>query len=168
MKPPKHTCLYYSRGPHFTRTVRRVRHDFPRDRITVIVPPGFEKRGLAQVERGTSEDGPVPLFPVPPLQFLPIEKANGPAVAWRQLRVIRKARYDRIAIMFDSPKLRLLAALSGAPERWCYSVEGRRFPLKRAIVATLFGTLWRHLRGRLRYGRIRCVVKHCPVKRGRD
>ena len=34
-------AVFYSLGPHFQRTLERLRADFPAAEITAMVPPGF-------------------------------------------------------------------------------------------------------------------------------
>ena len=149
MNTRERICAYYSHGPHFTRMLKALRAAHPDAEITAMVPPGYPHAPLAGLADAVVE----------------VAKPATVSGALGVLRRIRAGRYDCLAMMFDSPKLRLLAALSGVPRRVCHSVDRRQFPLKRAIIAPLMGALWRNLRGRILYRRIRYIVDHYPVER---
>ena len=148
-------CALYSHGPHYARVLRHLRRAYPDAVITALVPPGF---------------------PNEPLEGLAHKRLDLPAKAARRrgfaalraiLPVIRRGRYDLFVVMFDSFRLRLLAALSGARERRCFTADGRFIPLRLSLARLLAGTAWRNLRGRVTYWRIRWIVHHCPVEKKR-
>ena len=141
--------MLYSRGPHLLRTLKQLRAEAPGDHVTAIVPPGFPTETL----EGLADD--VREAPRP----------AGLAGAWRMARGLRAERFDRFVVMFDSPRLRLLAALRGARVRECRTVEGRTIALPRSVWGTLLTAAARSLRGRLRYHYIRCIVRHRRVGR---
>ena len=152
MNTTKRICAYYSHGPHYTRMLKSLRQDAPGAEITAMVPPGYPREAL----EGLADT------------IMEVEKPAGPANAMGVLRRIRAGRYDSLAVMFDSPKLRVLAALSGVPERVCHSIDRRQYPLRRAIIGPLLTALWRNVRGHILYWRIRYIVEHQPVQRGRS
>jgi hypothetical protein len=117
-----------------------------------MVPPGYPRAALA----GTGAD-------IIETECGAYGLRNLPALL-RLVRSLRAARYDQFVVMFDSPKLRLLAGLSGARECRCHTVDGRVLPVRMAPLRTLLDTLARNLRGRIAYAYIRWVVYHRPVK----
>jgi DNA-binding transcriptional LysR family regulator len=140
---------FYSRGPHFGRVLARLREEYPEADITAHVPEGFP-------EAPVREHGARILYcgGAPPLRALP-----------SLIRSLRAQRYDLFVVIFDSPKLRLLAAASGAKQRCCHTVDGRIFPLRTAFSRMLAGGIWRRLCGAIVYARIWCVVHFRPVKK---
>lgn len=155
-KPVRRICALYSHGPHYARVLRHLRQAYPEAVVTALVPPGF---------------------PNEPLEGLAHKRLDMPdaAVDRRGLRalrallpVVRRGRYGLFVVMFDSFRLRLLAALSGARERRCFTADGRFIRLRLSLVRLLADALWRNLRGRVTYWRIRYIVHHRPVETKRD
>lgn len=146
--------LYYSVGPHFARARARLREMDPGARITVLIPAGYpvsdEIRMLAGdiVETELAHYSPRDL-----------------GACIRLVRQIRTARYARFAVMFDSPQLRILAALSGAPERVCIVASGRCVPLRSSLTRTVVNLALRNLWGRIAYAGIWLAIHLLPVKR---
>ena len=138
MYVPKRIGLFYSLGPHFVRALRQVRAAHPHARITAIVPPGFPKAMLEHADN-------VLTVPPPP---------HGLRNAAALVRVLREQRFDRLVVLFDSPRLRVLARLSGARERWCCGPDGRHAALEGGILGTLLRGLGRKIRGHLTWARI--------------
>jgi len=138
MDVPKRIGLFYSLGPHFVRALRQVRAAHPHARITAIVPPGFPKAMLEHADN-------VLTVPPPP---------HGLRNAAALVRVLREQRFDRLVVLFDSPRLRVLARLSGARERWCCGPDGRHAALEGGILGNLLRGLGRKIRGHLTWARI--------------
>lgn len=151
MNGAERVCAYYSRGPHFARNLKVLRQRHPDSDITAIIPPDYPAaslEGLADTVEpvGLASDGRRDL-----------------RALIRLARHIRRGRYDLFVVMFDSPKLRLLASLSGARRRECLTIDGRRFPVRFAPLAQALGGLWRRSRGHLTYARIWFVVRFFKV-----
>ncbi|HNR31308.1 MAG TPA: hypothetical protein PKI11_10500 [Candidatus Hydrogenedentes bacterium] len=153
MPDPKRICAFYSRGPHFMRLLAFLREREPQAHITAVVPPGYPKallgnRADAVIETAKAQYAARDLAGIRDL-----------------LRTIRAGRFDEFVVMFDSPRLRLLAAFTGAARRSVFTVDGRCLPLTVSPVAVLVSWLYRSLRGRLTFAYIYCVVHGRPVER---
>ena len=153
MNAPENICAFYSRGPHFLRTLKFLRAQHPQARITAVVPPTFP----AEAALGIAN------------QVIKTHQANWSLRHQRDLRklvrALREGRYDAFVVMFDSPKLQVLAALSGARHRYCYTIDGRYVPIRLALARQVFGTLARNIKGRLLYAYLHYVVYCRPVQK---
>lgn len=153
MNEPTNICAFYSRGPHFLRLLKHLRTQHPQARITAVVPPAFP----AEAALGVAT------------QVIKTQQAQWTLAHQRDLRklvgVLRGGKYDLFVVMFDSPKLRVLAALSGARARHCYTIDGRYFPLRLALFRQLGSNLARSIRGRLLYAYLHFVVYCRPVQK---
>lgn len=137
-------CAFYSRGPHYMKMIKALRRRWPDGHIVALIPPAFRQESVA----GKADE---------------VQTTAGSANARAVLRQIRTGKYDIVAVMFASAKLRLLAVLSGASGRYCYTMDGRLVRLRLGLLSLLFATVWRRLRGEITYRRIRYVVRHRPV-----
>jgi len=153
VKEPRNIAAFYSRGPHFARLLKELRKRYPEARITAIAPPGFPQDALVgQADRLVYTDRPVYTL-------------QEPGALLGLVGQIRKGKYDLFAVMFDSPKLRMLAALSGARQRVCYTTSGQYQPLRLSPVRQVVAGLYRALRGRITYYYIRRIVYRYPVEK---
>jgi ADP-heptose:LPS heptosyltransferase len=147
-------CLFYSHGPHYTRVLKELRKQYPEAFITALVPKSYPRthlEGLADQVQETAE------------QAYGLRNLSG---LRRLLSQIRAGHYDHFVVLFDSPKLRLLASRTGIPRRSCHTVDGRQFELERGIIPLLLKTVYRNIRGRIRYAYIRYIVSHRPINKG--
>ncbi|MBI2431918.1 MAG: hypothetical protein HYV26_03510 [Candidatus Hydrogenedentes bacterium] len=139
-------CAFYSRGPHYVRVLRGLRERYPEARITALVPPEFPHAPIAALVDNIEHH----------------ECAMYGLHCWpallRLVRQVRAGRYDLFVLMFDSTRLRAVAAVSGAPERYCYTLDGRSLPLDEWLVGQCLKVFWRNLCGRMTYARVRCSV----------
>lgn len=152
MKEVRNIAAYYSRGPHFARLLKELRKRYPEARLTAITPPGFPQEALiGQADRmiHTSQA---------------VYGLHEPGALFSLVGQLRKGKYDLFVVMFDSPKLRMLAALSGAKRRACYTTSGDYTPLGLSPFRQVFTMIYRGLQGRIRYRRIRRIVYTQPVK----
>ena len=115
---PERICAFYSKGPHFVRMMRRLRDEYPGETIVAAIPAGY---------------------PFPAIETLADETVRLPEGAgpWTVLRRLRRARCSHMVVMFDSPRLNLLARMSGCGCRWCYSVDGQLQLLNRSLPGLL-------------------------------
>jgi ADP-heptose:LPS heptosyltransferase len=143
-------CALYSHGPHFVRLLRHLRAEYPDTQLVAFVPPDYPaaviKQWADRVER------------------IPGGK-RGMTAFKEVLRQVRAERCDLLVVMFDSPKLRVLAAASGVRNRYYYAADGRYAPLRKGLLSSLLHGLWRQCVGRVRYAYIRHVVYHRPVQK---
>lgn len=153
MKETLRIGVLYSRGPHFTRALQQLREAHPQARITAIVPPEYPREALQ-----TLADTVV-------VSAQNAQAGRSLKTAVSVVRQIRAGRFDRFVVMFDSLRLRLLAAASGATERACHTADGRILSLSRNPMPALARACARNVRGRCRYAYIRWVVYHRPVEK---
>lgn len=153
MNTPENICAFYSRGPHFLRMLKFLRTLHPNARITAVVPPSFP----AEAALGVANQ----VIKTQHAQWSPRQHR-----ALRKLvRVLREGRYDLFVTMFDSPKLRVLASLSGAKIRQVYTIDGRYLPLRLALARQFAMSLSRNIRGRLLYAYLYYQVHYRPVQK---
>ncbi len=148
----QHIVAFYSRGPHYVRLLRHLRSVHPNARITAMIPPAFPGDtlvGLADAVVAT---------PPPP------HGARSPGALMALIRQIRSRGCTRFVVMFDSPRLRLVAMASGAPERWCFGPDGSYAAIEAAPLRRLLGGLGGRLRGWTTWLRIWVVVHTTRVK----
>lgn len=144
-------CAYYSRGPHFARNLKTLRQRHPDARIVAVVPPDYPADALAGFADAVEPVG------------LPADGRRDLRAMLRLARHLRAGRHDLFVVMFDSPKLRLLATLSGARRRECLTIDGRCFPVRFAPLAQFFDAAIRRAWGHLVYARIWFVVRFFKV-----
>lgn len=155
MNEPERICAFYSHGPHYRRMLRFLRERYPAARITALVPPTYPREFL----EGQVDD----IVVTAQTQY-----SSRNATAIRQLiQQIRGGGYGFFVVMFDSPRLRILSALTGVAERYCYQADGRYTPVRLSLTRAIANTVWRNLRGRLTYARIWLIVHFRHVERGR-
>jgi hypothetical protein len=76
---------------------------------------------------------------------------------WRTLDLVkelRKGNYYRFIVIFDSVKLRILAAMSHAPACCCWALHGRVIPLETNVPHVLWDIARQIPRGWFRYLRV--------------
>lgn len=145
-------CAFYSHGPHFRRLLRYLRHKHPEAHVTALIPPDYPERHIEQEADAVERTSHTREGMGTPRAFLGL------------MGQIRRGNYDRFVVMFNSPRLRVLAAMTGVPERRYYDVNGRYQKIRIGLVTTLASALWRNLRGRVTHAYIRWVIKHRPVE----
>lgn len=147
MTTDPHIGLFYSYGPHFIKTARALRAEYPKARITAFLPREFPVGLLSGLD-------------IESLQVLPTPGAHRSlAGLYTLVRTIRAYRLDLFVILFNSPRLRLLSSLSGAAERQCRLVDGRRVPVRFTLAGGALHTLRTRIGGHLRYARIWIEVR---------
>ena len=156
MTPGKRMAVFYSAGAHFTRALETLRAQEPGAHITAIVPRGHP---AADAARG--------LVDRVEITECPAYSPRDWAACFRLVRGIRAARYDGFAVLYDSPQLRMLAALSGARARAWLTASGERFPLAGGVTAVSFSLAFCRLRGLLAYAGMWLAVRCLPVRGGK-
>ena len=153
MNEPGRICAFYSHGPHFLRLLRFLRGQYPSAHLTALVPPNYPQSYIL----GHADA---------------VEVTERTQYGWRDLGAmrrlvanVRKGNYDVFAVMFDSPRLRLLSALTRTPERRCYTVDGRYVPLRLSFGRAALGALGRQICGHFTYARVWLVVHFMHVER---
>ncbi len=151
-----HIAAFYSRGPHFERMLAELRRQYPEAHLCAMVPRGYPVETLDSLADECWET----------------ECSSGSlrqsGALLRLLGAIRRRRFSLFAVMFPSLKLELLARASGAPQRMCRTVDGRMILLNSPLIAVLFGTALRRLRGEITCLRIAWCVRHCPVEKNKQ
>lgn len=155
MSDPKRICAFYSHGPHYRRMLRFLRERHPAASIIALVPPSYPQDFLT----GEADE----IVTTAQTQYA----SRDIAAVRHLLRLIRGGGYDLFVVMFDSPRLRVLSALTGIDERYCYLADGRYTPVRLSLMRAAADVLWRNVRGRIMYARIWLNVRFRHVERGR-
>ena len=129
---PERICAFYSKGPHFVRMLKHLREAYPGETLIAAIPASFP---FTTIEPLVDETIRLP------------EPVGQPG--------LRRARCSHMVVMFDSPRLNLLARFSGAGCRWCFTVDGRLHALAHALPGLLLSPLARRGRGEWAYVRAR-------------
>jgi hypothetical protein len=148
MNAPKRICAYYSVGPHYRRMLERLRQDHPDAVVAAWIPPGLT---LTDTERRMADE----IVVTERAHFSPTDVR----ACARLVRRIRAMRFDVFAVMFDSPQLQTLAALSGAKECVYTTPRGHRVPAPTSVIRVAAVWLGRNLWGRLVYAAVWLAVR---------
>src|SRR5690606_16419650 len=116
---PERICAFYSRGPHFVRMLKHLREAYPGETLIAAIPASFPFPTIEPLVDETIR------LPEPGAR-------SGLRRVWAIVRRLRRARCSHMVVMFDSPRLNLLARFSGAGRRWCFTVDGRLHALAHA------------------------------------
>lgn len=139
---PERICALYSKGPHFVRMLQRLREEYPDETIVAAIPTTYPFPAIQLFADATIR--------------LPEAGETSPWVRpWTVVRAIRRARCSHIVVMFDSPRLNLLARVCGTGRRWCYSVDGRLHALARPTLGLVLAPVLHRVRGQMDYMRAR-------------
>jgi hypothetical protein len=143
-------AVFHSPGHDFAGALRRVKEAWPTARLIAWVPASYAApeavEALADEIRRADRDrfGARNVYPL--------------------LRQIRSERYDCFVVLFDSTRLRLFAALSGARERaWCPPL-GSLGPLPNAPITVALREAALLVKGRAACAWIRLVVRILRVR----
>lgn len=147
MSRPEHICVFHSRGPHFIRTLKRLRQAHPDAVITALTPPKYP--AADEVAQYANELRTIELAHYSPAD---------PAACWRLVQKIRAAHFTMFVVLFDSLQLRVLSAMTGIPKRACYALDGRVFPVRASIATSVIGAVSRNIFGRAVYAVLWVVV----------
>lgn len=142
---PERICAFYSKGPQFVRMLKRLRAEYPDEIIVAAIPAEFPFSAIEGLADETIR------FP----------EAGGASLSanLRVVRALRQSRSSHIVVMFDSPRLNLVARLSGASKRWCFSVDGRLRPLSQPLAHVILAPTWLRLCGQVDYLRAKLGTK---------
>lgn len=141
-------CAFYSPGHDFARVLERLHRAHPEAHVTAVVPAGYTVAGPLRDWADAVVETELERYTL-----------GHPRALARLVSTIRRGRYDLFAVMFASPKLRVLAALSGAERNvWC-TPDGSHVPLGASVAGALAGELARVLRGRLTYMGLWCAIR---------
>ncbi len=156
MTPGKRMAVFYSAGAHFTRALEALRAQDPGAHITAIVPRGHP---AADAARGVADRVEITECPV----YSPRDWA----ACFRLVRGMRAARYDGFFVLYDSPRLKMLAALSGARARAFLTASGECFPLAGGVASVSFLLALCRLWGFFAYAGMWLAVRCLPVRGGK-
>ena len=145
--------VFYSLGPHFARTLRRLREAHPDARITAIVPPGFP---LSDDERTSVDE----IVETERAHYSPRDIGG----CLRLVRRLRKSRFDLFVVMFQSAQLGVLASICGARERVCAPPHGTLTPLTAGPIGTILSECARRVVGSVVYAAVMLMVRTTRVK----
>ncbi len=144
MRETKTIGALYSKGPHFLRMLAYLRKEHPSARLIALVPEGY----------------PVEVLQAACDEVLVIATGSRSLGGLRKLLgPLREARFDLLVVMFHSPRLRIVAALSAAREARCYTADNRIFPVSLRFASDTVQWLLRNARGRITYWRIWWIIR---------
>ena len=146
--------VYYSVGPHFARTLQRLRREYPEARLIAIVPPGLELSEDARALAGESIVTEQPHY-----------SPRNVSANLRLIRRLRSERFDAFCVLFDSMQLEGLAALTGARIRLCCLPQGRLVRLRAPLPIIIGQEAARQALGRLVYAGVWLAVRMFPSRR---
>lgn len=148
-------CALRSQGRGFVTRLDYLRRRYPEARLLVMVP---KDEDLTAEEAEYADE------------VLEQPHATYSIRSPRQLRdlaaTLRNARLDLFIVMYPSPRLRLVAGLSGARRGECWTYENQIIPLPTAIPTAMASLLWRLMLGRIRYYRcwLTTYVRRVPMQ----
>lgn len=155
MSGQEHICVFQSKGRSFAEALRRVREQRPGARICAMAPAGYP---VGPEELANADE----VIETEREQYSPRDFA-----ALRQLvRQLRRTRFDAFIVLFDSPKLRALAALTRARSCYHLTLDGRLRPIAPSLPGVAWDVAYRNTRGRLTYAWIWLVVRCTRVRPG--
>jgi len=151
----RRVCVFYSKGRNYLDVLRRVRAEYGKAELTAMTPPNYrlshQEVAVADAVETTERAA---------------YSAKDPKPFLRLVGRIRNARYDVFVITFDSTRLRILAALSGAKQcAWC-SLDGQIVRIRPTVVGALASAGARNVGGRLVYAWLWAYVRLAKVKPG--
>ncbi len=148
MSRQEHICVFHSKGRSFADALKYVRERRPEARICAMAPSGYP---VGPEELASADE----VIETEREQYSPRDFA-----ALRQLvRQLRRTRFDCFVILFDSPKLRALAALSCAQSCTHLTLDGRLRPITPSLPGVAWDVLYRNIRGRLTYAWIWIMIR---------
>ncbi len=146
----KRVGVFYSVGPHFRTALKTART--LGDRVIAIVPPHLEfegeTEGLIDETIRTEREHYSP---------------RDVAACRRLLRQINDAKLDKFVVLFDSPQLKLLAALVEARKVYYCAPHGYVRRLDRSAARVVAAEMAIRARGWLRYAWLSILVRATPI-----
>ena len=152
MSASRYTCVFASKGRAVSHALRQARDLDPGARICAVLPPS------------TRADEAEPLAD----EVLALEARaalTNPGACLRLIRQLRAKRFDRFLILFPSPRLQTLAALSGAKECLWLNPRGKPIAVPRSLAMVLLRTLAATIFGRLLYAALWATIRLLPVRK---
>lgn len=118
--------VFFNKGRNLADVLRVVRGEYPGANVCAIVPRSYS---VTEQESALVQETAC------------VERARyglrDMGALGRLIGQLRKRRYDVLVIMFDTPKVRLLGAVSGARTvRYC-RLDGRLVPVRKSILGIL-------------------------------
>ncbi|MCX5772374.1 MAG: hypothetical protein NTZ09_19165 [Candidatus Hydrogenedentes bacterium] len=150
-------CAFYSKGRRFLDVLRCLRAKYPAAELIAVTPPNYKMSPDEKAEANrvvTTE--------------LDAYSARTHQAFRRLVQQIRASRYDVFVITFDSTRLRILAALSGAHSCAYCSLDGKVVLIRPTVAGTLAGAAARNLWGRLVYAWVWTVVRVAKVRGSKE
>ena len=147
-------AVFYGKGRTFLDVLKAVCAQYPDARLCLIFPGAYpitaDERAFASetLQTQSARYGLRDLAPF--LGFI--------------LRV-RRARYDAFVILFDTPRQRIFAALSGARKRLYCRLDGSVVTLNYTVPGVAADAVFRAVWGRIAYAGLWVLVRVTRVQR---
>ena len=132
MSDRERICVFYTVPEQYDSILKALRRKHPDSHITAIVPTAYVD---ASVVAPLVDEAVRPRYDRYPA-YLP----------WRivhLVRTLRRGNYDHFVVIFESVKLQLLAAMSGAKKSSCWALHGRVVPLETNVLKVAWSFVWR-------------------------
>ena len=120
-------CVFYSVGQEYDSILRSIRSQFPNAELTALVPSAY-----------LDTDAIAPLVDKVIRTRYTRYALHQPWRTFDLVNELRAADYDRFIVIFDSVKLRILAAMSHARACCCWALHGRIIPLETNVPHVLW------------------------------
>ena len=153
---PANIAIFLSKGRSFVDVLRDVRHAYPGAHIDAIIPPAYP---LSEEEQALAN------------QVIETEQAHysprDTRALRRLIRQLRASHYDLFVILFDSPKLRLIARLSNAKTCVFHRLDHRLLTIRPTIPGIVADVVFRNVWGRVVYGALWLITHFLPARQTR-
>lgn len=136
---------WYGRGPHFRKVLAYLRQKYPSFPSCAVVPSSYPQALIApQVDE--------------------IRTIRGALDALYHAWHLRRQGVRCVAVMFDSFRLRTIAALCGAEEQGCVTLDGRWVVFSESLARYALRRARKRILGTLQWLRILVHVYAFPVR----
>ncbi len=135
-------CAFRSQGWGYATRLHHLRRRYPDARLVVMIPKG---ETVSEQEAAYADE-----VLEQPHETYSIRK---PGKLWDLARTLREARLDLFVVMYPSPRLRLVAGLSGARRAECWSYQNLIIALPTRLLPAMAVLGWRIVQGQLRFWR---------------
>lgn len=147
-------AVFYGKGRTFLDVLKAVRAQHPDARLCLIFPDAYP---IAEAELAFASET---------LRIGNARYGLRDLAAFLDFtRRVRHARYDGFVILFDTPRQRILAALTGARKRLYCRFDGRVVPLQYTLSGVVADAAFRAVWGRLAYAGLWVLVRVTRAQR---
>ncbi len=144
--------LFYSYGPHFLKAIHFLTEKYPDDNILLFLPQNFPTYYFENLSI-------TPIFLHWDGHHLSLLK--GTLTFFNIIKIIRSQQLDQFVVLFESPRQITLCKLSGAKEKYIYSIHKEYKPITQGILKVITKLFMNRLKGFFLYSYIFFNVYLC-------